>query len=1150
MKYLNFLLVIVMTIMGQLYYSQCNNVAITSQSGDTAACAGVPATLSVTATNATTYQWQVRQSSQFEFNNITDGSSYSGTQTATLRAKPLHVSTQLPYYYRVIISNGCSQVTSNVIKLTTYDDINIFRHPSDARSCIGVALFTAYSSQLSLSPQWQVDTTGTGEGFLDISNGTHYTGANNTTLQVNNATPEMDGYLYRAKFSNPSCGDIYTNYGKLSVNPQLKIKKQPSNSAFCTETSNITNTFSVQAENASTYKWQVNTGSGFVDITDNTTYSGSSGSTLIVNNATYGMLNNRYRVNLGGYCSGQMYSDEVSLTLDNAPTITKQPDDVFVCYQSNAVFAVEANSAASYKWQVSMLGITEFKDINDGQQTGGTYSGSNTSQLTVHSVANYLDGDVYRVVITGICGPTVTSNGGVLTVSNNGPAITTQPTSKVICEGDDTSLSFVSAAAKSVKWQVMQGFGYVDLVGSSTFIGVNTPTLTIRGLAANSPQKYFRALALNDCGDYTVSTQVSVTVNEKAKITQQPESRSVCLGGSTTFMVQSNDVESYQWQVDSGNGFEDINDTTHYSNPRDRMLFVGGSAPISFNGNKYRVVLKSFCGTYTTSDAATLTISGANITQQPVATTICAGGITTFTVTASDATHYQWQINTGNGFSNVASTAPYSGSTTATLTISGVITSMNGYEYRVVVSGSCMTSVTSNAVKLAVNSSPSITSQPVAKTICAGGSTTFSVTANNATSYQWQVDQGAGYSSISNNAQYSGATTATLTISGVTTGMSGYLYRAVATGLCTPTASSNNAALTVNSSPSITSQPVAKTLCAGGSTTYSVTANNATSYQWQVNTGVGYSSISDNAQYSGTNTATLTISGVTTEMNGNLYRVIVTGSCTPTVASNNAALTVNLSPTISSQPSNVTTCAYSTVTYNVVVSNATAYQWEVDYGAGFRDVEQGTIYSGSATPTLTLTNVSEIYHNDKYRVKITTACGTMYSDVATLTIKATSAPTGESTQSFSQGNDLSALVVNGSAIKWYATVNDALNRVNELPITTKLVDNTTYYATQTVNNCQSYGYLAVKAIYQTMAVGDITKNSQITIYPNPVKETLNLKSTLQINKIEILTVDGRLIRINNLQKDNKLDVSDLASGIYLIKVYTLSDIYVQKFIKQ
>src|SRR6218665_96254 len=49
----------------------------------------------------------------------------------------------------------------------------------------------------------------------------------------------------------------------------------------------------------------------------------------------------------------------------------------------------------------------------------------------------------------------------------------------------------------------------------------------------------------------------------------------------------------------------------------------------------------------------------------------------------------------------------------------------------------------------------------------------------------------------------------------------------------------------------------------------------ASSFQWQESTGLGFSDLANNAQYSGVNTATLTVSNVALLQNNNLYRCLV-----------------------------------------------------------------------------------------------------------------------------------------------------------------------------------------------------------------------------------------------------------------------------------
>jgi hypothetical protein len=156
---------------------------------------------------------------------------------------------------------------------------------------------------------------------------------------------------------------------------------------------------------------------------------------------------------------------------------------------------------------------------------------------------------------------------------------------------------------------------------------------------------------------------------------------------------------------------------------------------------------------------------------------------------------------------------------------------------------------------------PTISLPPSSVVVCNSGNTTFSITASGATTYQWQVNTGSGFTDITNGAPYSGATTSTLTITGATSGMNGYLYRCVALdGACSTT--SSQATLTV-STPSITPSSQTNIACNGGSTG-AASVNPATggtggyTYNWTPGNPTGDGTISVSGLSAGTWTCTVT----------------------------------------------------------------------------------------------------------------------------------------------------------------------------------------------------------------------------------------------------------------------------------------------------
>ncbi|MBL4577518.1 MAG: hypothetical protein JKX74_03540, partial [Flavobacteriales bacterium] len=99
-----------------------------------------------------------------------------------------------------------------------------------------------------------------------------------------------------------------------------------------------------------------------------------------------------------------------------------------------------------------------------------------------------------------------------------------------------------------------------------------------------------------------------------------------------------------------------------------------------------------------------------------------------------------------------------------------------------------------------INNAPAITGQPASASACATGEAEFSISATgDGLTYQWQEDNGGGFTNITNGGIYSGATTTTLSLTGVTAPMNSYKYRCVISGICTPAATSDGlATLTID----------------------------------------------------------------------------------------------------------------------------------------------------------------------------------------------------------------------------------------------------------------------------------------------------------------------------------------------------------------
>ena len=144
--------------------------------------------------------------------------------------------------------------------------------------------------------------------------------------------------------------------------------------------------------------------------------------------------------------------------------------------------------------------------------------------------------------------------------------------------------------------------------------------------------------------------------------------------------------------------------TSNFASLADSTLYKVSITAIG-NGTSYLDSTES-----TKSDVTTNALPGSpTITSQPQARTAIANATATFGVTAtspdSGALGYQWQVNTGSTWENVATGT---GATTNSYTTAPLDLSANGYQYRVNITnsknGAISTALTSNVVSLTVNS--------------------------------------------------------------------------------------------------------------------------------------------------------------------------------------------------------------------------------------------------------------------------------------------------------------------------------------------------------------------------------------------------------------------------------------------------------------
>jgi len=86
-------------------------------------------------------------------------------------------------------------------------------------------------------------------------------------------------------------------------------------------------------------------------------------------------------------------------------------------------------------------------------------------------------------------------------------------------------------------------------------------------------------------------------------------------------------------------------------------------------------------------------------------------------------------------------------------------------------------------------------------------------------------------------------------------------------------------------------------------------------------------------------------------------------------------------------------------------------------------------------------------------------------------------------------------------------------------------------------------------IQNTLGLQENDFINNISVYPNPVKDILNFKTEQNILKIEVYDIAGRILSSNSVF-ENKIDLSELKTGNYVLKLYTEKGIMNTKIIKE
>jgi hypothetical protein len=893
----------------------------TISGGASSICLGTSTgTLTLSGYTGTIVRWE-RQINSGGWNSVGSGGSSTFSET------PYSSGT---WEYRVVVQNGvCAPEYSSVFSL------NI--DPTTAAGWITSSSFDPICEGASTPTLTLNGSTGSilrWEKQLNLGAWQNIANTNTTFSEV----PSSGGtWGYRALVQSGTCPSAYQTPFTVVVNPTLTITLG-SDPEICEGTTIANIPYTATTGNPASYSIDFDPAANAAGFTDFSGW-GFSASPLSVNvpwNAApgdyYGSLTigTNYPV-----CASQVYPVHIKVNPNLPVSVSIAADANPICAGINVTFtATPANGGASpsYQWK----------------KNGGNV-GSNSSTYTDATLAN---DDQIACVLTSnatcATGSPATSNTVTMTVNPNLPvSVSIGASANPICAG--TSVTFTATPTNgglnpTYQWKKNGGNVGSNSTSYTDAALVNGDLITCE----------LTSDAICATGSPATSNTVTMTVNSfSVAPTGISGTTTICAGGSTTLTLSGGTAGTgaiAEWFTGSCGG---------------SSAGTGNSITVSpASSTTYYVRYNGTCNT-TTCASVFVTVNSLSVAPTGISgtTTICAGGSTTLTLsggTPGTGGTAEWFTGscggTSAGTGNSITVSPASSTT-----------------YYVRYNGTCNT--TSCASVLVTVFSPSVAPTGISgtTTICAGGSTTLTLsggTAGTGAIAEWFTGSCGGTSAGTGNS---------ITVSPA----SSTTYYVRYNGTCNTT-SCASVFVTVNS-PSVAPTGITgtTTICAGSSTTLTLsggTPGTGATVEWFTGSCGGTSTGTGNS-------ITVSPAGSTT------YYVRYNGTCNTTTCAS-VLVTVNLNPTVSAGIAVAAICQGSTSAPLVgsFGGGATSAVWS-DGGAGGSFTNNSGSTPGTATYTASITSSSSV------TLTLTTiggSCGTT-SDSKQITVNPIPTPGGFTT---------------------------------------------------------------------------------------------------------------------------------------------------------
>jgi len=512
--------------------------------------------------------------------------------------------------------------------------------------------------------------------------------------------------------------------------------------------SNATFTVAVAGSLPTVY-WEYRTSATGVwnDVPAAAPYSGVNTSSLVITNASGALNGYQYRAVYKGACTGIDFSNAATLTV-NALVATVTPTSASICTGAiqqlsitNPISAAVTTTFSSGAVNLSIPDVNTAVGITNAIPVTLPAGSVITGMKVRLNIAHPWIGDLV-VALKAPNGNVLNLDYGLTSTGGSG-ATTGFVNTDIGSTGTATLVSGSNPWTGLFKPDAPTAPGTAPTAPTS-LSATNANVLTFAGLYSVPNGNY--TLGIYDLGSPDAGTLQNWSID-------------------ITYVAPS--VASGVWTGPAG---------TIFTNPAATTAYVAGTPvstvyvkPLTNGVNNYGVTVTTPTPCTTAELIIPVTLNQAISGTSTVANAAtCIGGNAMFTSTAPTGgagIRHQWKYSTNGGatFVNVPNAAPYSGTTTNVLTITGATAAMNGYQFKdSLYVTACSSTIFSSVGTLTVNAPPVLNIAAAPTTAVFPGITTSVVVAvnpapTNATTYVWTY----------NGSVLAGATTNTVTGIGV-----------------------------------------------------------------------------------------------------------------------------------------------------------------------------------------------------------------------------------------------------------------------------------------------------------------------------------------------------------------------------------------------